>query len=368
MSKKNNNYSPITVIDSKPLAIANHSNSIDLLACVNNNYSPITIIDSKQLASAESINKYLNGTDLSAAIYTNLNNNSFIEEMVYQRSEIRDKYGDKYGECRWPYTLIKSYFKGSGDLDDNCLCTNNNGRYFRRFVDQIFGVVPVIPYTFVSEMVKYDSFFDTYILGHYPSIEITLDQYDNDNERDLLKKTKEKFSIPFILNDKLIVKDYDVYLVKNSNKKVIKYDDCFYGDDRFYEIEPVTWRKYGDYLVCTHVLFESPVHIKNDYTNNIEVKSFDDTFLKWYIDNVFTKDLFKYTDCTFMEEQMMKGLDEDIDSKLKEIERLKEIKSDLITRLLITRLDNKEKTNISVQENKINEADEDLKVKTKKYK
>lgn len=58
----------------------------------------------------------------------------------------------------------------------------------------------------------------------------------------------------------------------------------------------------------------------------------DDTFLKWYIDNVFINDLFKYTytDLTFMRENLPVGIDEDIEAKLKEIERLKQIKANLI--------------------------------------
>ena len=72
--------------------------------------------------------------------------------------------------------------------------------------------------------------------------------------------------------------------------------------------------------------------MKNDYTNNDNIQSLDDTFLKWYIDNVFINDLFKYTytDLTFMRENLPVGIDEDIETKLKEIERLKQIKANLI--------------------------------------
>ena len=49
-------------------------------------------------------------------------------------------------------------------------------------------------------------------------------------------------------------------------------------------------------------------------------------------DNVFINDLFKYTytDLTFMRENLPIGIDEDIETKLKEIERLKQIKANLI--------------------------------------
>lgn len=332
----------------------------------NNNYSPITVMGIEQFEMAEKNFDLPSCTMFCRKRYFEFFDNSFISEMDLERKrkfnkefnhkELSEKYCYRFttgGVVGFEsYKLLKSYFKGSGDLtDDYCLCTGHGGVY--RFVDQPFEVVPVIPYKYVSGMVGNNPNRKVYTLGHYPTVRFR--DYDDCEKKDLLKRTEEKFSLPATLNDKLIVKDYNVYNVNNSKSKVIKY-----RNDSFYKIEPVKWKKYGDYLVCQFSLFASPVHIKNDYTNNTEVKSFDDTFLKWYIDNVFTKDLFKYTDCTFMEEQMMKGLDEDIDSKLKEIERLKEIKTDLITRL-----DNKEKTNISVQENKINEADEDLKVKTK---
>lgn len=65
-------------------------------------------------------------------------------------------------------------------------------------------------------------------------------------------------------------------------------------------------------------------------SKNDDIQSLNDTFVKWYIDNIFTKDLFKYTDISFMKEQISLAIDEDIDIKLKEIERLKQIKANLI--------------------------------------
>ena len=70
--------------------------------------------------------------------------------------------------------------------------------------------------------------------------------------------------------------------------------------------------------------------MKNDYIQNGDIQSLNDTFVKWYIDNIFTKDLFKYTDMSFMKEQISLAIDEDIDIKLKEIERLKQMKANLI--------------------------------------
>ena len=50
----------------------------------------------------------------------------------------------------------------------------------------------------------------------------------------------------------------------------------------------------------------------------------------WYIDNIFTNDLFKYTDLSCMKEQIPLAIDEDIETKVKEIERLKQIKANII--------------------------------------
>ena len=72
--------------------------------------------------------------------------------------------------------------------------------------------------------------------------------------------------------------------------------------------------------------------MKNDYINNDNIRSLDDTFLKQYIDNVFIYDLFKYTytDLAFIREKLPVGIDEDIKLKLKEIEKLKQIKENLV--------------------------------------
>lgn len=157
--------------------------------------------------------------------------------------------------------------------------------------------------------------------------------YIKDNERDILPKesdfiiTDDTFSFPIIIDDKLELENYNVYKAtteKGIEIKAIKYND------KWFRIEPVVWELIGENLVCTKILFESPVHMKNDYIQNDDIQSLDDTFVKWYIDNIFTKDLFKYTDISFMKEQISLAIDEDIDIKLKEIERLKQIKANLI--------------------------------------
>lgn len=70
--------------------------------------------------------------------------------------------------------------------------------------------------------------------------------------------------------------------------------------------------------------------MKNDHVQNDDIQSFDDTFLKWYIDNVFTRDLFKNVDYNLIKNKMIFSICEEIDTKLKEIERLKQMKANLI--------------------------------------
>lgn len=139
--------------------------------------------------------------------------------------------------------------------------------------------------------------------------------------------TKDKFSLPSIIDDKLVIEDHSVYYAITSEGeeiRAIKYNG------EWFSIEPVKWIKIGDNLVCEDVLFESPVHIENDYLKNDNISFLDATFLKWYIDNVFTQDLLKYTDLSIMKEQIPLAIDENIDTKLKEIERLKQMQANLI--------------------------------------
>lgn len=348
----------------------------------NNNCSPISVIDSEQIM----IIGYRKHTALAYRMYKNLINSSY---------EYKYYAGKKYNCCTYQrkhdmasYILLKSYYKKTKGFEDCCLSSrvmenyeyeHSICDYRKRYIGKQYGIVPTIPYKYVyktakklSEKFGNDNF---YALGYYPSKMIDFNEkqywidfvdelhYIKDNERDILPKesdfiiTDDTFSFPIIIDDKLELENYNVYKAtteKGIEIKVIKYNDKWFG------IEPVVWELIGENLVCTKILFESPVHMKNDYIQNDDIQSLDDTFVKWYIDNIFTKDLFKYTDISFMKEQISLAIDEDIDIKLKEIERLKEIRSNLTTRL-----ENKEKNNISAQENNINAPEEDLKVKTK---
>lgn len=348
----------------------------------NNNCSPISVIDSEQMM----IIGYRKHTALAYRMYKNLINSSY---------EYKYYAGKKYNCCTYQrqhdmasYILLKSYYKKIKGFEDCCLssrvtdnyeCEHSICDYRERYIGKQYGIVPTIPYKYVYKTAKkFSEKFgndNCYALGYYPSKMIDFNEkqcwidfvdelhYIKDNERDILPKesdfiiTNDTFSFPIIIDDKLELENYNVYKATTEKEieiKAIKYND------KWFRIEPVVWELIGENLVCTKILFESPVHMKNDYIQNDDIQSLDDTFIKWYIDNIFTKDLFKYTDISFMKEQISLAIDEDIDIKLKEIERLKEIRSDLITQL-----ENKEKNNISAQENNINAPEEDLKVKTK---
>lgn len=272
------------------------------------------------------------------------------------------------------YMLLKSYCKNNNGFKDYCLrrgsrqleedcCLGSRvmndveteyqaSDYRIRYAGKQYGIVPTIPYKYVFGIAKIykDSFFhldDYYALGYYPKQKIDfrkrwccVDLIDGlyyigeKNQEHLPLKsefhiTDEKFSFPTIIDDKLVLEAYNVYQAKTKEGTEIK---AIIYNDEYFRIEPVIWKKIGDDLVCTNILFETPVQMKNNYINNDNIQSLDDTFLKWYIDNIFIYDLFKYTytDLAFMRENLPVGIDEDIKLKLKEIEKLKQIKENLI--------------------------------------
>lgn len=293
----------------------------------NNNCSPISVIDSEQMM----IIGYCEHTALAYRMYKNLINSSY---------EYKYYAGKKYNCCTYQrqddmasYILLKSYYKNIEGFEDCCLssrvmdnyeCKHSICDYRKRYVGKQYGIVPTIPYKYVYKTAKkFSEKFgndNCYALGYYPSKMIDF------NEKQCII-TDDTFSFPIIIDDKLELENYNVYKAtteKGIEIKAIKYND------KWFRIEPVVWKLIGENLVCTKILFESPVHMKNDYIQNDDIQSLNDTFVKWYIDNIFTKDLFKYTDMSFMKEQISLAIDEDIDIKLKEIERLKQIKANLI--------------------------------------
>ena len=309
----------------------------------NNNCSPISVIDSEQMI----IIGYREHTALAYRMYKNLINSSY---------EYKYYAGKKYNCCTYQrehdmasYILLKSYYKNIKGFEDCCLSSRvvdnydfecGTCDYRKRYIGKQYGIVPTIPYKYVYKTAKKlsEKFGNDncYALGYYPSKMIDfVDElhYITDNERDILPKesdfiiTDDTFSFSIIIDDKLELENYNVYKAtteKGIEIKAIKYND------KWFRIEPVVWELIGENLVCTKILFESPVHMKNDYIQNGDIQSLNDTFVKWYIDNIFTKDLFKYTDMSFMKEQISLAIDEDIDIKLKEIERLKQMKANLI--------------------------------------
>lgn len=318
----------------------------------NNNCSPISVIDSEQMM----IIGYREHTALAYRMYKNLINSSY---------EYKYYAGKKYNCCTYQrqhdmasYILLKSYYKNIKGFEDCCLSSRVMDNYEyehgicdyrKRYIGKQYGIVPTIPYKYVYKTAKKISEKfgndNCYALGYYPSKMLDFNEkqywidfvdevpYIKDNEKDILPKesdfiiTDDTFSFPIIIDDKLELENYNVYKAtteKGIEIKAIKYND------KWFRIEPVVWELIGENLVCTKILFESPVHMKNDYIQNGDIQSLNDTFVKWYIDNIFTKDLFKYTDMSFMKEQISLAIDEDIDIKLKEIERLKQMKANLI--------------------------------------
>lgn len=318
----------------------------------NNNCSPISVIGSEQMI----IIGYREHTALAYRMYKNLINSSY---------EYKYYAGKKYNCCTYQrqddmasYILLKSYYKNIKGLEDCCLSSRVMDNYEyehgicdyrKRYIGKQYGIVPTIPYKYVYKTAKKISEKfgndNCYALGYYPSKMLDFNEkqywidfvdevpYIKDNEKDILPKesdfiiTDDTFSFPIIIDDKLELENYNVYKAtteKGIEIKAIKYND------KWFRIEPVVWELIGENLVCTKILFESPVHMKNDYIQNGDIQSLNDTFVKWYIDNIFTKDLFKYTDMSFMKEQISLAIDEDIDIKLKEIERLKQMKANLI--------------------------------------
>lgn len=336
----------------------------------NKDYGLISVIDCEQMARAG----YIKHTDFSRKTYENFRDSSY-EQKYYDRKEYNCCTYQRQNDMA-SYILLKSYYKNTKGLEDSCLSSRvmldyefrrGERDYRERHIGKQYGIVPIIPYKYVSKMAKiYKERLgyvpnDCYVLGYYPSKKIDFRQKHCDfdlvddalyykNYYDTLAPseseftiTEEKFSFPTIIDDKLILETYSVYrapiqevreirgiatygekINKAGEIKAIKYNN------EWFRIEPVIWKKIGDNLVCTNILFESPVHMKNDYVENDDIQSLDDTFLKWYINNVFITDLFKYTNYTFMKQQMIIGMDDHINSKMQEIERLKQIKANLI--------------------------------------
>ena len=288
----------------------------------NNNYSPISIIDSNQIISSRGAYR---STDLAKDMHEKFIQDPFLCK-YYEASGSAD-YDMKIAS----YILLKSDpRKEINNSELSCMSRQEYKQSFmNRNISQQFGIVPTIPYKYVSKIAKKDS-CGFYELGHYPTQKLDLGFfYENQlTPEKVFNITEEKYSFPTIKNELMTIDTYDVY--EFNSIKVIKYGD------NWYKIEPVKWKKDGDVLICENILFESPIHIDKKYYNmpyvdvSDSVISFDNTFLKWYIDNIFTENLFKYTDCTFMKEQMLLGLNEDINSKMKEIDRLKKIRENLI--------------------------------------
>lgn len=299
----------------------------------NINYCPISVIDKEQLMLI-----------------------NIIECTSFSKNRVLTIYGKEFLIKTEPCKDIKNSglycLQGMKKMDRYELCFKN--------IESSFGIIPIIPYKYVSKIAKLND-NGLYELGHYPQNRFNEISFAYSLAKSILKNLKiqdektlgklshdifeslnpqniseskyvepvlgEFFSTPETVDNKVTIKHNNIYKITDidgNETKVIPYYDGLA------KIETVEWIKSGEYLVCTKILFNCPVHTKNDYIQNDDIKSFDDTFLKWYIDNIFFKDLFKYTDLTFMKKQMTLAIDEDIDTKLKEIEKLKQLKANLI--------------------------------------
>ncbi len=275
----------------------------------NTHYSPISVIDGVQIM----INRYPEHTDFSYEMYKKFRDTSF-EKKYYDF----DKYRNirELERAASSFIFVKSYYKNNNELEDCCLGSKAmddwekrdfTNDYRIRYVGNQHGIVPTIPYKFVSKIAKmyrefrYYNYKDYYALGYYPKEKIIFYEkmifgenwgwVDLEDESHYIKNRKlehlpkeselhitdEKFLFPTIIDDKLELETYNVYqaeTLEGTKINVIKYND------KWFRLEPVVWKKIGNDLVCTNILFESPIHMKNDYVKSNDIQSFEDTFLK----------------------------------------------------------------------------------------
>ena len=142
----------------------------------NNNCSPISVIDSEQMM----IIGYREHTALAYRMYKNLINSSY---------EYKYYAGKKYNCCTYQrqhdmasYILLKSYYKNIKGFEDCCLssrvmdnyeCEHSICDYRKRYIGKQYGIVPTIPYKYVYKIAKKISEKfgndNCYALGYYPS-------------------------------------------------------------------------------------------------------------------------------------------------------------------------------------------------------
>ena len=294
---------------------------------ISNKYSLISIMNGEQFLKYGYAVCSPFATQMYESLTGNFNNKGYILLNSTCRSD---------EEVKWLCSRIMS----QNEIIDG------KSDYRLRHSWQPFGIIPVIPYKYVSNVAK--NIEDKwYSLGFYPKRKIFFEKEPCDFyggvpgwiyagstfTEESFKKTEDKISLPSaegeLKDGRLIIKDYSIYkavTLKGEEIRAIKYHN------NWFKVEPVNWVKIDDYLFCECVLFQSPIHCKNDYVTNDNNLSFDNTFLKWYIDNIFTRDLLKNDgiDYDLIEKQVLFRIDEDIDTKLKEIERLKQMKANLI--------------------------------------
>lgn len=123
----------------------------------NNNCSPISVIDSEQMM----IIGYREHTALAYRMYKNLINSSY---------EYKYYAGKKYNCCTYQrehdmasYILLKYYYKNIKGFEDCCLsnrvmdnyeCEHSICDYRKMYIGKQYGIVPTIPYKYVYKTAK----------------------------------------------------------------------------------------------------------------------------------------------------------------------------------------------------------------------
>ena len=214
-------------------SIVDENNNIIL----NNKY-PLSM---KDLCSLENLKTLLDIGVTSLKIEGRMKSSSYVYTVVkLYRLAIDSYYKNNNNE-------YKDHCLGSDELEEDCcigsrVVDERESRNFvkdyrTRCVGKQFGIVPTIPYKYVSDIAKiyknrYFTLDNCYALGYYPQQKIDFSKtwccidlvdelhYIGENNQEHLpiksnfRITDEKFSFPTIIDDKLVLETYDVYQAK----------------------------------------------------------------------------------------------------------------------------------------------------------
>lgn len=286
----------------------------------NKKISPISIITPEQIIFTKSMIDHFYNTSTDFAKSKYLCKCGVVSKFRYEIKEIWVKHDLKQKNEIW---------KNVG------LCIENSSAISKHFKDgeikQFKGIIPTIPCKHIIDYANKisDKFYE---FGFFPNSKLDISFFKNQNLEieNVFKCTGEKFSFPRVENKKIVIKPYNVY--EFNGIKAIKYEDGIW-----YKVEPVKWEKRGEYFISNKILFQLPLHIVELDNGSL---SFDDTFLKFYLDNFFAKELVQGTNYAFSSESVLLDLDDQIKSKTAEIERLQQIREYIIKNLNSEELEN----------------------------